>query len=289
MNEVVGLPAQPVQIQVLEPAGEGRMDELPDILVPVQEEDLPQGVLDLLATLLRSSRLPLQSDRWLARHAVLTVQGREDVQHRDAPSSVTVARNVVREESRTPRPLTQAGPLSDVSMPAPMPVPSRLEMAVDHVNAPTQPTQPVPMEPMEPTPAEPFAVVDEPVRLSPPSPPVARPVPGAVPASVPPVVMPPAPDVAMHTPPGVARGLLQVPFNNGAASGQVTIQRSTEESARQLTLNPSNAWVFEQLREPFAQAREPAWRLTDSGGEQPHQGSGQAPDDDQDETSERPA
>jgi hypothetical protein len=47
--------------------------------------------------------------------------------------------------------------------------------------------------------------------------------------------------------------------------------------------------VFEQLKESFALVREPAWRLTDSGGEQQRQGSQQSPDDEQDEYSELPA
>ncbi|WP_413794725.1 MULTISPECIES: SpaN/EivJ family type III secretion system needle length determinant [unclassified Pseudomonas] len=271
------MPARPVQ--ALEPVGEGLMDERPDILVPVQVEDLPQGVLDLLAALLGSPRPWLESGRGVARYAVPVVEEGDAVQHRGASPSGTVATAVVREQSRTVKLLPQASPLSD----APMPALLRPEIAVEHVNSPTQSVS------MEPTPDEPSAVVvDEPLRPSPPSPQVMRPVPNTVPASLPPAVMLPAPDVTVPTPPDVARGLLQVPFNNGAASGQVTIHRLPEESAR-LMLRPSDALVFEQLREPFAQARESAWRLTDSGGEQPRQGSQQAPDDDQDEAPERPA
>lgn len=90
----------------------------------------------------------------------------------------------------------------------------------------------------------------------------------------------------VETLPGLDRGFLQVPFNRAGANGQVTISRGSEEPTRPLTLSPSNALVFEQLKEPFALAREPAWRLTDSGGEQPRQGSQQGPDEDPDEQAE---
>ncbi|WP_053146710.1 hypothetical protein [Pseudomonas sp. P97.38] len=273
MNQVVGVPALPVQ--VLELVGEGRLDERTDILVPVQEEDLPQGVLDLLAALPVFPPLQLDSGRGLARHAVPVVQEGDAVQHRDASPSGTVARDVRREQSLTAKPLPQAHPSSDaISVAASL----RLEMAVEYTNPPVQ------VAPMEPVPAEPLAAVEQALRTSAPSPQVVRLVPGAIPAPLAPVVMPPAPDAGGHASPG----LLQVPFNNGAASGQVTIHRLPDEPAR-LMLSPSNALVLEQLKEPFAQAREPTWRLTDSGGEQPRQGSQQTPDDDQDEAPEHPA
>ncbi|WP_338498027.1 type III secretion effector protein [Pseudomonas sp. WP18] len=273
MNQIVGAPARPVQ--TLEPVGEGRLDERQDMLVPVQEEDLPQGVLDLLAALPGFPRRQLDSGRGLARHAMPIVQEGDAVQHRDASLSGTVARDVVHERSVTAKPLPQASPLSEAMSVA---VSSRLEMAVEYTNLPMQ------AAPMEPAPAEPFAAVEQALRMSAPNSQVVRLVPGAIPAPLAPVVMPTAPDAGVMTSPG----LLQVPFNNGAASGQVTIHRLPDESAR-LMLSPSNALVLEQLKEPFAQAREPAWRLTDSGGEQPRQGSQQTPDDDQDEAPEHPA
>ncbi|WP_246218877.1 hypothetical protein [Pseudomonas izuensis] len=104
-----------------------------------------------------------------------------------------------------------------------------------------------------------------------------------------PQLPPPALDVTLENLPGPDRGLLQVPFNKGAANGQVTISRVPDELNRNLQLSPSNALVFEQLKEPFESAREPAWRLTDSGGEQQRQGSHQSPDDEQAEQSEHPA
>lgn len=268
MNEVIGGATR--RVQTLNPVGEGQLDERPDILVPVQEEDLPQGVLDLLAVLPEFPRFQLDSGRGLARHAMPVVQEGDVVQHRDASPSGTVARDVRREQSLTAKPSPPASPLSDAMSVA---VSSRLEMVVEYTNPP-----------MQAAPMEPAAAVEQALRTFATSSQVVRVVPGAIPAPLPPVVMPTAPDAVVHTSPG----LLLVPFNNGAASGQVTIHRLPDESAR-LMLSPSNAQVLEQLKEPFAQAREPAWRLTDSGGEQPRQGSQQTPDDDQDEAPEHPA
>ena len=113
-----------------------------------------------------------------------------------------------------------------------------------------------------------------------------RQAPAVAQAAIPTPALPPAPrmpEVRVEALSGTDRGVLQVPFNKGAASGQVTITRLPEEPTRNLTLNPSNALVFEQLKVPFELAREPAWRLADSGDEQSRQGSQQAPDDDPDE------
>lgn len=117
------------------------------------------------------------------------------------------------------------------------------------------------------------------------APPVARP---SIPSPATPQPLP-ALDVQIETLPGTDRSLLQVPFNRGSASGQVTISRVPDEPTRSLQLSPSNALVFEQLKVPFEWVREPAWRLTDSGGEQQRQGSHQAPDDEQAEDSGLPA
>ncbi|MNL19346.1 hypothetical protein D3C87_1405400 [compost metagenome] len=98
--------------------------------------------------------------------------------------------------------------------------------------------------------------------------------------------MPPAPpalDPIIETLPVADRGLLQVPFNKGTASGQVTISRVADEPTRNLQISPSNALVFEQLKVSLEHVREPAWRLTDSDGEQQRQGSRQPPDDEQTE------
>jgi hypothetical protein len=64
----------------------------------------------------------------------------------------------------------------------------------------------------------------------------------------------------------------------------VTISRVADEPTRNLQLSPSNALVFEQLKVSLEHVREPAWRLTDSDGEQQQrQGSRQPPDDEQTE------
>jgi hypothetical protein len=117
---------------------------------------------------------------------------------------------------------------------------------------------------------------------------------GTHPAPVTPALalpLPPAPvprsaiEPRIETPPGPGPGLLQVPFNKGAASGQVTISREPDEPARPLLLSPSNPLVFEQLKAPFEQLREPGWRLADQRGEQQRQGSRQSPDEEPQESS----
>ena len=117
---------------------------------------------------------------------------------------------------------------------------------------------------------------------------------GTRPAPVTPALalpLPPAPvprsaiEPRIEPPPGPGPGLLQVPFNKGAASGQVTISREPDEPARPLLLSPSNPLVFEQLKVPFEQLREPGWRLADQRGEQQRQGSRQSPDEEPQESS----
>jgi hypothetical protein len=93
--------------------------------------------------------------------------------------------------------------------------------------------------------------------------------------------VPPAIDPIIETLSVADRGLLQVPFNKGAVSGQVTISRVADEPARNLQLSPSNALVYEQLKVSLEQVREPTWRLTNSEDEQQRQGSRQPPDDEQ--------
>ncbi|MCU1761477.1 hypothetical protein NTD84_17375 [Pseudomonas sp. 14P_8.1_Bac3] len=85
----------------------------------------------------------------------------------------------------------------------------------------------------------------------------------------------PAPDVKAETLPDSNRGPLQIPFNKGPVSGQITITREPDEPARPLLLSPSNTQVFDQLKAPFEHVRDPGWRLTDSGGEQQQRDSRQ--------------
>lgn len=117
--------------------------------------------------------------------------------------------------------------------------------------------------------------------------PRARPLPANVPI-LPTLVAPmPLPELAIDDGPVVHREILQVPFNKGAVSGQVNITRTTSESVPGLVLNPGNAQILEQLREPFAQTGDPHWRLADGGEErQQRQGSRQSPKDEQTDTGE---
>ncbi|MEZ1316868.1 hypothetical protein QIW53_12655 [Pseudomonas fluorescens] len=91
-------------------------------------------------------------------------------------------------------------------------------------------------------------------------------------------------DARVATAPGPGPGLLQVPFNKGAVSGQVTISRETDEHARPLLLSSSNPLVFDQLKTPFEQLREPGWRLADPRDQQQRQGSRNSPDEEPQES-----
>lgn len=57
-------------VHALEPVDEGPLDELQDLLVPVPEDELPQGVLDLVVALVRQQRPPMETARVLAWHAM---------------------------------------------------------------------------------------------------------------------------------------------------------------------------------------------------------------------------
>ncbi|OPG75257.1 type III secretion effector protein, partial [Pseudomonas ogarae] len=186
----------------------------------------------------------------------------------------------------------QAGPL--FSEPTQRPLPQRLQPVVAVIDKATVPRDGVSIEPL---PLDPVIVphsrsaprIDEQLSQTPLSFQGTRHGAPIAPAALPAPALPPALAVMVEVLPDTGRGLLQIPFSRGAASGQITISRLPEEPTRNLTLSPSNALVFEQLKAPFELAREPAWRLTDSGGEQPRQGSQQAPDEEQDEQGERPA
>jgi hypothetical protein len=115
------------------------------------------------------------------------------------------------------------------------------------------------------------------------APPVALPVALPVAAQINALPSTPLPEVTMEEVAGSSRDFLQIPFNKGTVSGQVTITRTPGELAQNLVLSPSSVQIFEQLERPFELAREPGWQLTDSGDEQQHHGSRQAPDDDESE------
>lgn len=291
MKEISVAPVQPVQ--TLDPVNEGPLDERLDPLIPVQEDELPQGVLDLMASLIRHQRPMMETARAMAWHSMSVVQGAVDVEHDEArsigPATTDVEPDRARPTARNAMPFPQADRLFDKALQQPLP--QRLEPVASTGDQRTVPTYPVSIEPM---PLDSLTVpgarslprFDEPLPPAPLNLHGTRHVPSAAPAAIPSPAMPaplPAPEVMVESLSGADRGLLQVPFNRGVASGQVTISRVPEESTRQLMLSPSNALVFEQLKAPFELAREPAWRLADSGGERQRQGSHQAPDEDQDE------
>lgn len=301
MNDITVISPRPVQVP--DPVTDGSMDELQDTLVPVQEEDLPQGVQDLLAALILRHRSTTQSGR-----AIPTFQGASEGVHDKVPSAVPVALTnpqtnrpiqhlspqlmlpVVASVDRVGTPVQGAIAQAELKpLPSSLPAGPSIERAssipesyterVAHTSTSTSTSTPVAAEPSLPQALQlPPATVYHTISGLQPSVPAA------------PLLRPqPAPDVVLETLPNADRGLLQVPFSKGAANGQVTISRVPDEPTRSLQLSPSNALVFEQLKVPFEQIREPVWRLTDSGGEQQRQGSQQSPDEEQPEQSELPA
>ncbi|MCK8665948.1 invasion protein [Pseudomonas azerbaijanoccidens] len=307
MNDITVISPRPVQVP--DPVTDGSMDELQDTLVPVQEEDLPQGVQDLLAALILRHRSTTQSGR-----AIPTFQGASEGVHDKVPSAVPVALTnpqtnrpiqhlppqlmlpVVASVDRVGTPVQGAIAQAELKpLPSSLPAGPSIERAssipesyterVAHTPTPT----PTPTSTSTSTPVAAEPSLPQALQLPPAT--VYHTISGLQP-SVPaaPLLRPqPAPDVVLETLPNADRGLLQVPFSKGAANGQVTISRVPDEPTRSLQLSPSNALVFEQLKVPFEQIREPVWRLTDSGGEQQRQGSQQSPDEEQPEQSELPA
>jgi hypothetical protein len=317
------------------------MDESHDRPVPVREDELPQGVLELMTPLILRHRPLMDTGRAITLQAMVTllekpaaeldeVRPLTPVSH---PQAQPLSSKTEQPRVSPPASHPQAQPLSSkpeqplVSPPAshpqaqPLlskPVPPRLLPAVadvapvvDRGGAPTStptltptnlPTRIVvepglterPSNIVEALPIERAASPgapsmfefegQRPEALS--NLPTARHVPPiASPAASAPG-MPPAPpalDPIIETLPVADRGVLQVPFNKGAASGQVTISRVVDEPTRNLQISPSNALVFEQLKVSLEHVREPVWRLTDSDGEQQRQGSRQPPDDEQTE------
>ena len=302
----------PAPVQVLDPVTEDSMEELRDILVPEQEEALPQGVLELMATLILRHRPLIETGRAGSRQSMAIAQ----------------ATDLGRDEVRTTVPMTtsypQASPLFGKPKKPLLPQSMASTAASIHRVAASPHLNPPASSSVEPALIERPTVAVEPELIEhlsnsvetlsveraasssgPPVPTFDKQLPEALsshqtPRQVPWVKRlssppaqtlraPPVFDVTLETPSGPDRSLLQVSFNRGAASGQVTISRVLDEPSRSLQLSPSNTQVFEQLKVPFEWVREPAWRLTDSGGEQQRQGSRQSPDDEQTEHSEHPA
>ena len=68
MNEVFAGVTRPVQ--ALEPVDECPLDELQEPFVPVPDDELPQGVLDLVASLIVLPRPMMEAARTLAWQAL---------------------------------------------------------------------------------------------------------------------------------------------------------------------------------------------------------------------------
>ncbi|NUT77297.1 invasion protein [Pseudomonas sp. C1C7] len=231
------LPVQPVDL-----VGEGPMGELQDRLIPVQEDELPQGVLELMSTL-------------VLRPVVAVVEqdsAGQPAQNRPA-------------DLRLPRAVVPAAPTIDKIVAQPLmiePLSSAVEVLPDVPTVRVEGQRPEALYERPMPSIAPFAV---PVKVPLSSPKIPHTVMEAIP----------------ETRPDSPRNLLQVPFNKGLVSGQVTISRVSDEPVRNLQLSPSNTQVFEHLKVSLEQVREPTWRLTDSRDEQQRQGSRQAPDDEQ--------
>ncbi|MNQ14622.1 hypothetical protein D3C85_275780 [compost metagenome] len=308
----------PLPVQPLDPATEQPMDESHDRRVPVREDELPQGVLELMAPLILRHRPLMDTGRAITLQAMVTLPEKPAAELDEVRPLTPVSHPQAQplsskpEQPRVSPPAShpQAQPL--LSKPVPprlLPAVADVAPVVDRGGAPTPTLTPtnlptrIVVEPglterpsniVEALPVERAASPgapsmfefegQKPEALS--SLPTARHVPPmASPAASAPG-MPPAPpalDPIIETLPVADRGLLQVPFNKGTASGQVTISRVADEPTRNLQISPSNALVFEQLKVSLEHVREPAWRLTDSDGEQQRQGSRQPPDDEQTE------
>ena len=310
----------PLPVQPLDPVTEQPMDESHDRLVPVREDELPQGVLELMAPLILRHRPLMDTGRAITLQAMVTLPEKPAAELDEVRPLTPVSHPQAQPLLSKPEQLQVSPPASHpqaqplLSKPVPprlLPAVADVAPVVDRGGAPTStptltpanlPTRIVvepgsterPSNIVEPLPVDRAASPgapsifefegQRPEALS--SLPTARHVPpiASPAASVP--GMPPAPpvlDPIIETLPVADRGLLQVPFNKGAASGQVTISRVVDEPIRNLQISPSNALVFEQLKVSLEHVREPAWRLTDSDGEQQRQGSRQPPDDEQTE------
>lgn len=290
MKEISVASSRPVQ--VLDAVDEGPMDELHDLLVPVQEDELPQGVLDLMVSLVRPHRVPMDNGSALAWRAMSFAQGGAEVEpdgeRSGARGAVEVEAVRAPPRARVAMTLPHAGTLP--SQTARYPLSQHVEPTGNQSTLPTYwaSVESPRREPVTGASEQSLVLGDEPLPQAPLSLQGTRHAPSVVTAPIPSSTPPPAFNAMVETLPGPDREFLQVPFNRGGASGQVTISRVPDEPTRHLTLSPSNTLVFEQLKEPFALAREPAWRMTDSGGEQPRQGSQQGTDEDQDEQAEHP-
>lgn len=298
MNDVSVVPRLPVQ--PVEPDLDVPMDELEESLVPVEEDQLPQGVLDLLAMLMPRHRpMSAAGGKELPTLAVPAKGDGADIHlprldarsialnQRPAPLFSALPQRPAVQHTELVAPVVMRTASADVQLPV-FDQPSRLP-ELSSTERPSISVAPLSIDRPSPSIELDIPVSDlqlhagqSPVQVARNAPPVALPVAAQTPP------MPP-PEVTMETVAGSSRDFLQVPFNKGSVSGQVTIARMPAESMQNLVLSPSSAQIFEQLEAPFEQAREPGWRLTDSGDEQQRHGSRQSPDEDESEHQEHPA
>jgi hypothetical protein len=256
------------------------LDKLEDQLMPVEEDELPQGVLDLMAAWVVSQRPMTGSgfrDTLPGSHSLNRIEAQRPALQREEPVVSVVARvastpvvSVVERVASAPV-MPEAPALNDR--------PSRV-IEASAIDPQTPASEPV------------ISIDDIELPVAAPTTPVLRNAPSATPVfNAPSPSMPLAPplELSVEEVVSTSRDFLQVPFNKGAASGQVTITRASGDSTPNLVLSPSNAQVFEHLKEPFEQVRDNHWRLTDTADEQPRHGSHQAPDDEQEDAEELPA
>lgn len=281
----------PLPVQPLEPVIERPMDELHDRLVSVQEDELPQGVLALMVPLILRHRPQMDAGRASTLQAMVTLPEKLAAEVDEVrpltPSSYPPAQSLLSKPVQ-PRLLSPLVDVAPVVARAVASAPINLATPIIVESGPIQPAsnivEPLSVEVAARPGASPIPEFEgqRPEALS--SLPTVRHVHiAATPAASAPVMppVPPAIDPIIETLSVADRGLLQVPFNKGAVSGQVTISRVADEPARNLQLSPSNALVYEQLKVSLEQVREPTWRLTNSEDEQQRQGSRQPPDDEQ--------
>ncbi|WP_433766875.1 invasion protein [Pseudomonas putida] len=300
MKEVSAVLPPPVQVP--DPVTEGPLDELQEPLVPAQEDELPQGALELMATLILRHRPAMETGHAVAWYSMASGQETVEVERGEARSPAPVGVSYPQPGSLPHKPIphlkpepvssSSLQPMSQISPSTPQPMPSAIRVEPALVESPSSRFEPLPVEhPVSSsTPSAP--TVDRQLSEAVASLPTMRHAPPVAPPPVASAVIAqalPALDLMPETLPGPDRGLLQVPFNSGAASGQVTISRMADEPTRNLLLSPSNALVFDQIKTALDLTRDPAWQLTDNEGEQQGRGSHQPPDEEPAEQQDLPA
>jgi hypothetical protein len=289
----------PPALQPMEPAVDGPPIEFADELLPCEQDPLPQGVLELLAILAPRRRPVMAGGRAVLTAAMIA---RGEVTAEGSPVvalAATLERTVSRTGPTLPDPArTRVPPVSaglvgqEQRVQQPLPVFER-PLPMTEARAGEQPVPQVP-ETSSALAATtsiqgclngdmPTSIFGD-AQLT-----LARSVP--LTGSTTPPTAPPVPlleQAVEEDLPMTTRDVLQVPFNKGAVSGQVTVTRTAGESVQHLVLGSDNAQVLEQLRGPFAQEAEPFWQLADSGEEQQQRHDSQpSPEDEQADTGEQ--